>query len=339
MTPVIDLHCDTLSKLVSSPSDFFLPSDKKTSHISFSGLQSANALLQCFALFTDLYDLNGETPLSHIKKQLSCFETFLTQSGGKLKQVFSYPDIVSNQKQGVISALLTLEECCLSEDVLSLLPLLYSHGVRMTTLTWNYPNLLASPASDITSSLPSGTPRPSYLSGLPLTHNGLTPLGFEFVTEAEHLGIIIDVSHLSVAGFYDVAAHSTKPFLASHSNVKSICNVPRNLSDDMLRTLAEHGGIVGLNLHEPFLIPSPASPEELLRALVRHAKHIISVAGIDTLAVGTDFDGIPGNAAIPDITYLSRLENALKKAGLSSGEVEKIFYGNALRFFKDCLKN
>lgn len=337
MTPVIDLHCDTLTKLIGAPSDFFLPPDKKTSHVSFSGLQSVNVLLQCFALFTDLYDLNGETPLSHLQKQLSCFETFLAKSNGKLKQVFSYPDIISNQKQGVISALLTLEECCLSEDVLSLLPVLYSYGVRMTTLTWNYPNLLASPASDITSSLPPNPTYPSYLSGLPHTHNGLTPLGFEFVAEAERLGIIIDVSHLSVAGFYDVAAHSTGPFLASHSNARSICDVPRNLSDDMLRTLAEHGGIVGLNLHEPFLIPSFVSPEELLCALVRHAKHVISVAGIDTLAIGTDFDGIPGNAAIPDVTFLPHLEDALKKAGLSSGEVEKIFYRNALRFFESVI--
>lgn len=337
MTPVIDLHCDTLSKLICTPSDFFLPSGEKNSHVSFFGLQSAHVLLQCFALFTDLYDLNGELPLSHIQKQLSCFETILTESKGKIKQVSSYPDIVSNQRQGAISALLTLEECCLSENVLSLLPTLYSYGVRITTLTWNYPNLLASPASDITSSLPPKTSHPSYLSNLPRTHGGLTPLGFEFVAEAERLGITIDVSHLSVAGFYDVAAHSTKPFLASHSNAGSICDVPRNLSDDMLRTLAEHGGVVGLNLHEPFLIPSFASPEELLCAFVRHVKHIISVAGIDTLALGTDFDGIPGNAAIPDITYLSRLENALEKAGLSSGEVEKIFYRNALQFFENVL--
>ena len=105
----------------------------------------------------------------------------------------------------------------------------------------------------------------------------------------------------------------------------------------MLRTLAIHGGVAGLNLHKPFLISGEASPDDLLDALICHAKHIISAAGIDTLAIGTDFDGIPGNAAIPNVSFLPRLEDALKKAGLTSGEIEKIFYRNALRVFEECL--
>lgn len=337
MIPVIDLHCDTLSKLSSSPSDFRLPPEAAVSHVFLSGLCSSGALLQCFAVFTDLYDLNEETPLSHVQKQISCFRSFLAESPDVLAPVLTYSDILTNQKQGRISALLSLEESCLSEDILSLLPVLYSMGVRMTTLTWNYPNLLGRPASCLTP--PSGKAASClpFLSGIRPLHDGLTPLGFDFIEDAERLGILVDVSHLSDTGFYNVAAHSKKPFLASHSNARSICDVPRNLSDDMLRVLAEHGGVAGLNLCEHFLVKNPSSPEELLDALVRHAKHIVSVAGIDTIALGTDFDGIPANAAIPDVTCLPLLEKALRAAGFSSGELDKLFYQNALRVFRECL--
>lgn len=337
MIPIIDLHCDTLSKLSSSPSAFFLPSGKNQSHVFLSGLRTSNVLLQCFAIFTDLYELGEETPVSHMQKQAACFRSFLSGAPEILAPARTYSDILANKKQGKISALLSLEESCLSEEALSLLPVLYSLGVRMATLTWNYPNLLGSPAFDLTPSLPKDRCPPSCLSDFRHLHDGLTPLGFDFVEEAERLGILIDVSHLSDAGFYNVAAHSKKPFLASHSNARSICNVPRNLSDDMLRVLAEHGGVAGLNLCEHFLVSAPSSAEELLDALVRHAGHIVSVAGIDSIALGTDFDGIPTNAAVPDVTCLYRLERALRTAGFSSGELDKLFYQNALRVLKECL--
>lgn len=337
MIPIIDLHCDTLSKLSSSPDAFRLPPGETKSHVFLSGLRSSGVLLQCFAIFTDLYESEEESPLSNMQKQISCFRNFLDGSSEALAPVLTYSDISANKQQGKISALLSLEESCLSEDILSLLPNLYSLGVRMATLTWNYPNLLGCPAADATpASSPKRNPA-ARLSGGRHLHDGLTPLGFDFVEEADQLGILIDVSHLSDAGFYNVAAHSKKPFLASHSNARSICNVPRNLSDDMLRVLAEHGGVAGLNLCEHFLVSTPCSGEELLDALVLHAKHIVSVAGIDSIALGSDFDGIPTNAAIPDVTCLFLLERALRKAGFSSGELEKLFYRNALRVFREGL--
>ena len=134
-----------------------------------------------------------------------------------------------------------------------------------------------------------------------------------------------------------MAAHSKRPFLASHSNARAICNVPRNLSDDMLRTLAHRGGLTGLCLHEPFLTPAPHSPKAVAEALVSHVKHILSVAGSEVLALGTDFDGTPGNSAIPDIFHLPHFAEQLKKAGLTSGQIDNIFYKNALRFFRENL--
>ncbi len=329
MIPFIDLHCDTLSRLYSSPSDFLLTQEHARSHLTLPGLRVSGAMLQCFALFTDLAECTCHSPLSCVQQQLNCFHSMLNESDGILVQAFTFSDIIENRQRGCISALLTMEEPCLTDTPAEFLPTLYSLGVRMTTLTWNHPNLLGYPAAP--------DPRPLSFSVPVHSCPGLTPAGLDFVSEAERLGILLDVSHLSDAGFYDVALHSTKPFLASHSNSRTICGVPRNLSDRMLRTLAEHGGVTGLNLHEPFLTAGVPTEGELLAALVRHALHIISVAGTDTLALGTDFDGIPGNTAIPNVTRLPLIAEELKKAGLTSDEIEKIFYRNALRIFQECL--
>lgn len=336
MLPIIDLHCDTLSKLAPNPHHFLSSENAPASHVFFSGLKSSGVVLQCFALFTDLGEGTTDAPLTALLQQLTCFQTLLSLTDGQMTQVCSYADLERNLREHRLSALLTLEESCLSKTPVSMLPLFYSLGIRMATLTWNHPNLLGTPAhpAQVCASVsPAVAP---LLRTAPPT-GGLTPAGFDFIAEAERLGILIDVSHLSDTAFYEVAACSKKAFLASHSNARSICDVPRNLSDDMLRTLAEHGGVVGLNLHEPFLLPAPASADDLLCALVRHTKHILSVAGADSLALGTDFDGMPGNAAIPNVAHLPRLEDALKKAGLTSSELEKIFFQNALRLLKECL--
>lgn len=334
MLPVIDLHCDTLYKLAHAPEQFLSPQSTAVSHISYPGLCSAGSVLQCFAMFTDLCDTAYSSPLSCIREQYACFRRILSLTEGRMVQIRTFPELAECMAQNKIAALLTLEESCLSDTPVSLLPKLYALGVRIATLTWDYPTLLGTPANTTPPSYAAGS---SGLSSPLLRHypaeTGLTPSGFDFLAEAERLGILIDVSHLSDAGFRDVAAHSKRPFLASHSNARAVCDVPRNLSDAMLRILGEHGGLVGLTLHEPFITSAPATAEDLLAALVRHAKHILSVAGSDALALGTDFDGTSGNQAIPDITCLFRLEDALKKTGLTSSQTEKVLFRNALRFF------
>ena len=338
MVSVIDFHCDTLYKLAGSPDRFFLPAKQTGTHIFYEGLCSSGTLLQCFALFTDLYDTPFSSPVARLRTQLACFQKILTRSKGHMMQVRSAHQLASCLSQKKIGALLTVEESCLSNDPLELLPELASLGVRIATLTWDYPNLLASTALNVIPSQKQQADNPfASLTKLHSPHTGLTPLGHDFLAEAERLGILIDVSHLSDASFYDIASHSKKPFLATHSNARSLCNHPRNLTDDMLRLIGKRGGVIGLTLYEPYLISVPATPEELLNALVRHAKHILSVAGSDALVLGSDFDGIPGNGAVSDITQLYRLEEAFLKAGLGSAIVDKIFYRNALSFLSSNL--
>lgn len=338
MPLIIDLHCDTLYRLSTAPERFFAPHGKKLSHISHSGLCTAGSLLQCFALFTDLCELSSPSPLSALKEQYSCFRTILSLGEDSIMQVRSSSQLEQCMRENKIGALLTLEESCLSPQPASLLPNLFALGVRMATLTWDYSTLLASSTADAhPHPLPDRHMFSAAFSKTQKKSPGLTLAGIDFLAEAEHLGILIDVSHLSDAGFRDVAFYGKRPFLASHSNARSVCNVPRNLSDEMLRTIATRGGLAGLCLHEPFLLPPPRSPETVREAIVSHVKHILSVAGSEILALGTDFDGTPGNCAVPDITELPYLAEQLKKAGLTSGQIDNIFYKNALRFFKENL--
>lgn len=338
MVPFIDLHCDTLYRTASAPNRFFCSGAETSTHVFHSGLCKSHCLLQCFAVFTDLLETPGGHPLASFREQYACFRHILSHSPNRMMQIKTRSDFVSCLRRNKIGALLTLEESSLCKDPVKILPALFSLGVRIATLTWEYSTQLGGSAANEALS-PDGC-RPPHIAPLLMScepNTGLTSLGLDYLAEAERLGIIIDVSHLSDRGFYDVAAYSKRPFLASHSNARSVCNVPRNLSDDMLRIMAERGGLTGLCLHEPFLAGSPCPAEEISEALVRHVKHIISVAGSDILALGTDFDGTPGNRIIPDVSKLSRLEVLLKKAGLSALQIEKLFYKNALRFFLENL--
>ncbi len=338
MLPFIDLHCDTLYRIASSPKRFFASGSGVSTHIFHSGLCKSRCLLQCFAVFTDLCEVPDLPPLASVRKQYACFRHILSGARESMMQIKTASDLISCLRQNKTGALLTLEESCLCKTPIALLPVLYSLGVRIATLTWDYSTQLGSSATNETPT-PSRyvSPYVAPLLRLGSTDTGLTSQGFLFLEEAERLGIIIDVSHLSDRGFYDVAAHYKKPFLASHSNARSVCNVPRNLSDDMLRLLAERGGLAGLCFHEPFLATAPRSVDNISEALTRHVKHILSVAGSEVLALGTDFDGTPGNRIIPDVTQLSRLECILKKAGLTDRQTVNLFYKNALRFLSENL--
>ena len=193
----------------------------------------------------------------------------------------------------------------------------YRLGVRLLTLTWNYPNELGFPNA--------------------LTEcrdKGLTEFGREVVAEMNRLGMLVDVSHLSDQGFYDVAATSSHPFVASHSNARSITGHTRNLTDDMIRILAEKGGVTGLTFARSFLAEPPNCRVE---DMVRHVKHIYQVGGIDVIAIGSDFDGTKPPLEVANSSEIGKLITGLAKAGFSDEDLEKICYLNAARVIREVL--
>jgi len=163
---------------------------------------------------------------------------------------------------------------------------------------------------------------------------GLKPFGIEVVKRMGELGMIVDVSHASDGSFWDVMKHVRGPVVASHSNCRALCEHPRNLSDDMIRALAQKGGVCGLNLYGVFL---GTKNESRLEEMAAHVMHMIKVGGTEFAAIGTDFDGF-GGMDIMDISRISDMEKLwemLKRKGLTENQLEKVWNLNVLRVLKE----
>ncbi|MEN6567037.1 MAG: dipeptidase [Veillonellales bacterium] len=310
---IIDLHCDTIMCLTELGPQAGLYENNLS--IDIRKLKAANSLAQFFALYLDLGQV--ENPLEHGLKMADRFYQEMEANQTDIRPATDYGDLCSNMAQGKISAFLTIEEGGALKGELANLRNFYRLGVRLITLTWNYPNEIGFPNC-----------QEQYRS------KGLTAFGRAVVGEMNRLGMLIDVSHLSDQGFYDVARLSQKPFVASHSNSRAITNHPRNLTDDMIRLLAQKGGVMGINFAKDFLGGTDISRVE---DMIRHIRHIRNVGGIAVLALGSDFDGISRDLEIHHIGEIDKLIRGLSQNGFSEGEIEKICYQNARRLIHDCL--
>ncbi|MEG6586871.1 dipeptidase [Dendrosporobacter sp. 1207_IL3150] len=310
---IIDLHCDTISALLDKPEAGGLC--ENSLNIDINKLKKANSLAQFFAMYINLKQTN--TPLEDCLTMIDLFHTEIKRNSDNINLATSFMDMEMNENEGKISAFLTIEEGGVLKGKLSNLRNFYRLGVRLMTLTWNYPNEIGFPNC-----------QPEY------QNRGLTDFGREVVGEMNCLKMIIDVSHLSDQGFYDVSKYSDKPFVASHSNARQLKDHPRNLTDEMIKILAEKGGVIGINFANTFLGNSPMS---LVEDMVRHIKHVRNVGGIDVVGLGSDFDGIDPNIEIQDISQIDKLIQALTKNSFSAGEIEKICNKNIKRLIKDCL--
>lgn len=324
----IDLHCDTILGLLEDKKhgDLF----ENNLCIDLQKLKEGNSLVQTFAMFTDKKAY--EIPEKQTEALIDLYEENLKKYASWIRPVLKYEDILNNEKNGIMSSLLSLEEGDVIYNDLDSLDTYYEKGVRMIALTWNYPNAIGHPNFSLQDF-------EDYKQVNPMqqieTKHGLTPFGMDYVKKMESLGMIVDVSHLGDAGFWDVVKICNKPFIASHSNARSICHVARNLSDEMIQALHRKGGVMGINFCGDFLQEGTNQPSTI-QAMVRHIQHIASVSSIDCIAIGTDFDGIHSKLEITDASYMYLLEEALLHSGFTQEEVEKIFYKNALRVFKEC---
>jgi len=311
--PFVDLHCDTIMGLMDKDDTECLASNSL--NVDIKKLKAGNSLVQFFALFIDMEE--HENVLEYCLRMADRFHREIECNKQDIEVALKYEDIITNIANGKISAFLTIEEGGSLKGDLSNLRNFYRLGVRLLTLTWNYPNELGFPNC-----------REEYST------LGITSFGEQVVNEMNRLGMIIDVSHLSDQGFYDVARLSSKPFVASHSNARQITNHSRNLTDDMIKALADKGGVMGINFARDFLGSQDISRVE---DMIRHIKHIYKVGGIDVLAVGSDFDGISPELEIQDFSEMGKLVSALESHNFSTEDIDKICFKNALRVIKDCL--
>ncbi len=314
---LIDLHCDTISKLLASDEQVGLADNNYC--VDLEKLQQANSLAQFFALFVDLKEqVAAETnPLEYCLTMLDKFYQEVDAHCG-LELARSFTELKVNQAAEKISAFLTIEEGGVLQGQLSNLRNFYRLGVRGLTLTWQYPNGIGYPN---TSS--------QY------QERGLTPFGRQVVEEMNRLGMLIDVSHLSDQGVYEAVQLSTAPVIASHSNARAVKDHFRNLTDDLIKLIAESGGVIGINFVPEFLGRGKVGR---IKDVVRHIKHIKQVGGSEVIALGSDFDGFTGSSELRNIGQIEKLWTELKTAGFTEEELEKIWFKNCRRVIKDVLR-
>lgn len=311
---IVDLHCDTILKIGRAEEPVELR--KNNLNVDIEKLKKAKSLAQFFAMF--IY-LKGESdPMEKCLEMIDTLYLEIDKNKEDIALARNYNELMENNKNGKLSAFITIEEGGAIKGKLHNLRNFYRLGVRLITLTWNYPNEIGYPNC-----------MPEYMN------TGLTSFGQEVVNEMNELGMLIDVSHLSDGGFYDVARLSNAPFTASHSNARTMHPHTRNLTDDMIRVLSEKGGVMGINFEREFLGDEPVSRVE---DMVKHIRHIKNVGGIDVIAIGSDFDGINQQLELENIGQIDKLISGLQKNGFTENEIEKILYRNALRVIKDVLK-
>lgn len=329
----IDMHCDTIAEIFYKQEEGEEAGLRKNSfHLDLEGLQDGNCMVQNFALFTPLgRKRTGKSPFTYGMKLLDVFCQEMEKNKDLISQVTTYAEMEENLRLGKMSALLTMEEGGVCEGNIRLLRNFYRLGVRMMTLTWNFPNELGFPAKV--------TEGPHLGTDFNTEEYGLTETGIAFVKEMERLGMIIDVSHLNDEGIRDVLKYTEKPFVASHSNARAICTHPRNLPDELIKAIAERGGVIGINYSSSFLRNWEEGETEVSRIedMVKHIRYIRELAGIACIGLGSDFDGIDGELEIASPADLSKLEAALKAEGFTNEEIDAIFYKNVLRIYKQLL--
>lgn len=316
---IIDLHCDTLMECYLSGWKL----RENPGHIDLMKMKQGGALAQMFAVFIPTNDSANyhnvkDAPYEYFKNVVDVFNREMAANTDLIAPARSVADILANQAAGKMSGILTVEDGVAIDGKMERVDECYDLGVRMIALTWNYENSIGYPNSS--------DPKLHML--------GLKPFGIEVIRRMNELGMIVDTSHLSEGGFWDVVKYGTKPFIASHSCARALHDHRRNLSDEQLKALGEKGGVVGVNFYANFLHDG----EDYTKAedIVRHVVYMADKAGVEALALGSDFDGIGSQLEFKNYAGMPLIVDALGKH-FTASQVDKICSGNVLRVMKDCI--
>ena len=308
-----DLHCDTMTEC--SLRGISLRQNEL--HVNLEKAKSLDTFVQCYAVWIP-DDLRGEKAFERFCQVAKTFREEVGKNSDLLMQCGKPGELREAEKKHLHGAVLTVENGAALGGKLENIAVWKELGVKMCTLTWNGENELG---------------RGVRASGT----GGLSPFGKEAICEFENAGIIVDISHASPELFWDVAEVAKKPLVASHSNAQALCKHPRNLTDEQFAAIKASGGLVGINFFTAFLNDEPeqASMEDILR----HTEHFLSLGGEDILAMGGDMDGSSMPEDMADgLGGIPRLYELFLRRNYSEALLDKLFYGNAAKFFQDnCL--
>lgn len=312
--PVADCHCDTIGLLGRDNYRFSLLNP--TGHVDLPRLVQGGVNLQFFAVCVATAEYSG-VYLRQALENVHRYQRCLDENRGHLTALECLQDLKRAREEGKIACMLALEGAEPLEGSLELLEVFHRLGVRCLSLTWNKRNLYADGA------------------GEDAAGGGLTRIGRKTIREMAELRIILDLAHISDRGFFeavDLTAHSP---LVSHANARKLCEHPRNLTDEQLKTIAAKGGVVGISFYPPFV-----SGQEIasLDQLVDHFVHIAEVAGVEHTAIGSDFDGMNATVdGLNDASCHGVLLEALTRRGFKPREMELIAGLNVRRIIEKTL--
>ena len=312
---VIDGHCDTILEIANKKINFGKRNTK--GHLDIPRLQEGGVNVQVFAIFIeDIYK-----PDRALKRTLQLYDIFyqeLMNNQNHISLITHCYQIEKARKAGKIGVILAIEGGEAMEGDLGILRVLHKLGIRLITLTWNQRNQIADGVGEAR------------------TNSGLTEFGVKVVEEMNKLGILIDISHLSETGFWDVIKLSKKTIIASHSNCYTLCSHPRNLKDSQIKALSDMGGVIGVTFVPAFLTQDKRKAD--IEDVLNHIDYLIKIGGINCVGLGSDFDGtralpinLDGADKIPNIT------SGLIRRGYKENEILKILGGNFLRVFKEII--
>ncbi len=321
---VIDTHCDTVkclhtlftsnrNSMWADRSQQGLGARSELGHVDIPRLKQGGVNCQVFAI-SSLRDSTPPYALRTALEMISILNIECAQNSSSIRLVTSVEDILSTVDEGKIAAILSIEGADVIEGRPRILRIFQQLGVRMVGLVHSRRNLLADGVTDAR------------------TNGGLSALGVEAVEELNRLGLVIDVSHLNDAGFWDVMDLVKSPVIASHSNCRTVCSHPRNLTDDQIQALAQRKGVIGINFAPSFVHPTNAT----VARLVDHIDHIVDIAGVKYVGLGSDFDGIASTPeGLYDVSQMPRITQELIQRHYSPEDIQLILGLNHLRVFKE----
>lgn len=315
--PVFDLHCDTALALLGKQCDSFGSLLQNECHIDLNRAKSLPAYAQVFACFTtpQMEQWYQKSPVLIFELELATIMREVEKNSNLISLCYNAQDIQRNREKGRMSAILSIEGPAGFGYDPALLADLYKIGFRITTLGWNEHN---------------------PLTGSHITGEGLSDLGAEYVKEAQRLGMLIDVSHISDKGFWDIMKITQGPLVATHSNSRTIHPASRNLTDEMFMALCQTGGVAGLNLYWDFI-----GQTHDLEAAVAHVLHFLELDPTGKhIALGGDLDGCDNLPTDFDgVQDYPRLAQKMLDMGISCETVEDIFWNNAFGVIQNAVRN
>jgi membrane dipeptidase len=335
---VVDAHEDILLRLVDPTRGRSLDEPGWNGHCNFENWQASGVNTVFFAVWVDPRRYPKQMAVDRANAMIDCLEEQAAKYPDQLKQCDGAADVRRALAEGRMAALLGVEGGCAINNDLANIEKFRRRGVRYMTLTWRGNLKWAGSSQDNGMAQVDRLARSHGVVPDVLSSGGLTEFGRQVVHEMNRVGMIVDLSHVSDQTFYDAIATTERPVIVSHSNCRALSNHPRNVTDDMLRTLAKNGGVMGLNLWQDLLEPQGRGSDEdgattvTLDTVLNMLDHMVQVGGIDHVGFGTDFEGMDDlPEGIATAADMAKIFAGMRQRGYSEVDIRKIAGENFLR--------